>query len=77
MPDNSVLIRIGEALWGEQWQAPLARALGVSKSTVQDWRQGRAAPRARIYAEMLEIAESRQAEIGAAIADLRRSRDIG
>lgn len=30
----------GEALFGPQWQSPLARALGVNLRTVQRWASG-------------------------------------
>jgi len=65
MTDN-LITRAGQALWGERWQAEMARALKVHKDTVQDWRQGRARPRPGVYRELAGIAAAR----GAAIADL-------
>jgi len=39
MPLN--LATAGALLYGERWQAPLARALGVSRTTVLNWAAGR------------------------------------
>lgn len=32
-----ILRRAGEALYGERWQAPLSRDLGVTARTVRNW----------------------------------------
>lgn len=38
MDGGSDLLKIaGEALYGERWQSPLARDLGVSDRTVRNW----------------------------------------
>lgn len=42
-PDTT-LARIGEALFGSQWQTDLARALGVSSRQVRRWAKGRPIP---------------------------------
>lgn len=39
-----LLRQIGEALYGPNWQAPLARDLGVRDQTVRRWRAGSAMP---------------------------------
>lgn len=72
MTDNALIIRAGEALYGQQWQAELARALDVNKSTVQDWRQGRAQPRAGVYIDLLRLALERGAQIDDVVELLRR-----
>ncbi len=62
------IIRMGHALWGERWQAPMAAALGVNKDTVQDWRQGRSRARPGILKDLLRIAKERRAELDEAAA---------
>jgi len=35
-----LLIAVGQALYGERWQSPLARDLGVSDRTMRRWVAG-------------------------------------
>ncbi|MFG1466075.1 hypothetical protein V5F77_24720 [Xanthobacter sp. DSM 24535] len=64
--------KVGRALYGEQWQAPLSRDLSVRKDTIGDFRQGRGEPGPGLYHDMLDLAEKRMRELQEAIADLRR-----
>lgn len=64
------IVRIGEALWGERWQAEMARALGVAKTTVQDWRQGRNAPRPGVWADLAAIVDDRRIVLAGVADDL-------
>jgi hypothetical protein len=68
MTDNSYLIQLGQALWGERWQSEMARALSVHRDTVQDWRQGRYSPKPEIIEELRQIARARLAELKALLA---------
>lgn len=51
--DRALLIRVGEALYGGQWQTPLAADLGVSDRTMRRWVAG--APMPRLLAEDLVL----------------------
>lgn len=62
------IVRMGRALWGERWQAPMAAALGVNKDTVQDWRQGRSRARPGVLTALLQVAVARRSELDQAIA---------
>lgn len=38
---SDILKSAGEALYGERWQSPLSRDLGVTDRTVRNWAAGR------------------------------------
>ncbi len=40
MNDEELLRLAGEALFGRQWQTPLARELGVTDRTIRNWAGG-------------------------------------
>jgi hypothetical protein len=40
MSEEQLLKRLGEFLYGEQWQAPLARDLGVGERSMRRWAAG-------------------------------------
>ena len=67
---HDLIIRTGEALWGDRWQTQMAGALGVHKDTVQDWRQGKAQPRPGVYIDLLRVALERAADLDGVIDEL-------
>lgn len=59
MEGQELIRRVGEALYGEQWQRPLARELGVSDRLVRFWAAGdREIPRP-LPARLLNLIQSR------------------
>lgn len=46
------LEQVGRALYGDRWREPLARAIGVSRSSIHLWMKGHR-PRADIDADAL------------------------
>lgn len=64
MDEAELLTEIGHALWGEQWQSPMADALhGIKKTTVGDWRRGRMPIPPGVWSELQAIAQRRSAEL--------------
>jgi hypothetical protein len=63
-----LLARIGAALYGEQWQSDLARALGVNARTMRRWAVD-GAPE-RIAPELLALVTARGAELASVAAAL-------
>lgn len=49
---RSDLIEAGQLLFGEEWQSPMARELGVALRTVQRWASGENDPPPGIGAEL-------------------------
>jgi hypothetical protein len=62
---------VGEALFGRDWVAPLARALNVADRTVHRWKAGDARATPRIAPELLQLLDERAAAITAARKRLR------
>jgi len=67
---QNLFTRAGVALWGDKWQTPMSNALGISKATVNDWRQGRSSPRAGVWTDLLSIARQRAAVLASVIAEI-------
>jgi transcriptional regulator with XRE-family HTH domain len=65
-----LLARAGRALYGDAWQAPLARALGVSLRTLQRWLAGNGEPHTDILRRVHALLTARAHAIMAARADL-------
>ena len=50
---------IGELLYGERWQSPLARDLGVDDRTVRGWLTGKGRPGAYTAVLLCTLAQRR------------------
>lgn len=40
-PASALLASVGTTLYGPQWQAPLAREIGINPDSLRDWLTGR------------------------------------
>lgn len=59
-----LLRRVGEALYGEHWQAPLAVDLNVAVRTVQRWATGERPMPQNLPAELAGVIGDRREALG-------------
>ena len=62
--------RVAEALYGEQYIAPLATLLEVDKESVRKWAAGKMPIPAGVWRELREWVGNRYAELAACITEL-------
>lgn len=75
MSDTTLLVAVGQALYGTRWQSELARALGVSDRTVRGWISGRMEPRQGVYRDLLDLVRQRRDALSPLIPQLERLAD--
>jgi len=68
--DHLILKRAGEALYGNQWQTPLATALNVSDRTMRRWVSGDSAVPDSVIADIERVARQRVADIYTFMAEI-------
>lgn len=68
-----VLEQVGRALYGEQWQTPLARALEMSDRSLRYMANGERGIHAGIAKDLLAIVMHRGAELGKVAKTLQRA----
>lgn len=59
---RSLLARCGACLYGERWQSPLARDLGVSDRSVRAWVAGTRSIPAGVWGELVTLLRERAGE---------------
>ncbi|NJR79344.1 hypothetical protein [Sphingomonas corticis] len=59
MKGSDILRQAGEALYGERWQTPLSRDLGVTDRTMRNWAAGRHDVPADVPDKLLRILRQR------------------
>jgi transcriptional regulator with XRE-family HTH domain len=64
------LIMVGKALYGERWQRPIARDLGVNSRTIVRWMRGEGRPTTDDLRRLEAVARQRCAGITAAVEAL-------
>lgn len=60
---TSLLVETGQALYGERWQSPLARDLGVSDRTMRRWATGAYPVPPGVLTDLLPLVRGRCAEL--------------
>ena len=61
--------RIGQAMFGQNWKAPLAKELGVNERTVRRWATGEFAVSKSASCEIIALAENCMAELAAILRE--------
>lgn len=59
---SDLLPRVGRALWGAEFGAQMAVALGVQRVTVGRWLNGRERVPDGVWVELCDLLEARQLE---------------
>jgi len=68
-----VLARVGRALYGGQWQMPLARDLDMSDRSMRYMAKGERGIHAGIVADLLKLIEARGEELADVAKVLRKA----
>ena len=63
MRRSDILRRAGEALYGERWQSPLSRDLGVTDRTIRNWAAERTDCPDNVPERLLGILRARGASV--------------
>lgn len=61
--EGDKLAAVGRAVFGDHWQAPMARHFEIDERTVRSWLSGRRLPVAGFWIELDKLAVQRQAEL--------------
>ena len=64
------IVAAGRALYGERWQAPLARDLGVSHRTVRRWVSGESPMPEGVEADLRALLAEREQKIRGLAVDI-------
>lgn len=67
------LARVGEALYGSQWQSALARDLDMSERSVRYMLSGERPVHAGIVIDLLQIVEDREIDLHDLAKELRKA----
>lgn len=61
--DAALLMRIGQALFGERWQTDLASLLEVNSRTMRRWASGQNEPPSWLVDRLMALINTRQEEL--------------
>lgn len=68
---TSLLVACGRALYGDRWQSPLARDLGVADRTMRRWVAGSYPVPDGIAADLFKLVQERRKDLGGLVKHLR------
>jgi hypothetical protein len=63
---------VGEALFGDRWQAPLGRLVDVNDRTVRRWAAGEDQPRPGVWESLLRAIKDREVKLREARQEVER-----
>jgi ribosome-binding protein aMBF1 (putative translation factor) len=63
---------VGTALYGPEWQSPMATDLGVNVRTVQRWAAGETQPREWVWSQLARLVPLRLREAKRRVVDLEQ-----
>jgi hypothetical protein len=55
MTDQALLAKVGQTIWGPDWQGAMAQALKLPASTISEWASGRSAVPADSWKALREV----------------------
>lgn len=70
---HALLLACGRALYGDRWQSPLARDLGVADRTMRRWVAGSHPVPEGIAADLLRLVQERRKDLGGLVKQLREA----
>jgi hypothetical protein len=75
MTDHVTITKIGQTIWGTNWQAPMAAALKQPPRTVEDWSTGRLPVPLEMWKELREAARQQYLKLADLDAEIVRAFD--
>ena len=64
MSSAKLILAVGPALGGRNWQSELADTLGINRRTIRRWLTGEDEPRPGVWIELLAIMRERHTHLG-------------
>jgi hypothetical protein len=75
MTHHVTITKIGQTIWGTNWQAPMAAALKQPPRTVEDWSTGRLPVPLEMWKEVREVARQQYLKLADLDAEIVRAFD--
>jgi hypothetical protein len=72
MSSAKMILAVGSAIGGRNWQSELADTLGINRRTIRRWLTGEDEPRPGVWIKLLAIMRERQTHLGELIEAVER-----
>lgn len=70
--NGELLAKVGQALYGDQWRANLARSLNVDGRRIPQWETGRRPIPAGVVNDLILLLQNNALEINTLLIDLKK-----